>query len=124
VQPIELLWAFVKNRVAGRATLNRSMTETREQTEEAFEAVTKMQCNNIVRHCHDWMDKWLQTDEAGDLQQCGSLAGVIKNLSLIKLAGQTKPQPHDDAVPMQIDDPPPPGVKLAPSPIRSLRPRH
>lgn len=124
VQPIELLWAFVKNRVAARATLNRSMTESREQTEEAFEAVTAMQCNNIVRHCHDWMDKWLQTEEAGDLQQCGSLAGVIKNLKLIKLATQMQAQQHDDAVSMQIDDPPPPGVKLAPSPIRSLRPRH
>jgi hypothetical protein len=100
------------------------MTETREQTEEAFEAVTKMQCNNIVRHCHNWMDKWLQTDEAGDLQQCGSLAGVIKNLSLIKVATQMQAQQHDDAVPMQIDDPPSPATAPASSLARSLRPRH
>ena len=33
VQPIELLWAEIKRYVADRSTLNRSMTETREQTE-------------------------------------------------------------------------------------------
>jgi transposase len=85
VQPIELLWAEVKRYVAERSTLNRSLLLTREQTEEAFQMVTKMFCNSIVKHCHDWMDQFIQSEEAGDLRQCGTLAGVIKSLQLLKL---------------------------------------
>jgi len=86
VQPIELLWAQVKRYVAARSTHGRSLTEARQQTEEGFEAVTKMFCNSIVRHCHDWIDQFLQTDAAEDLLQCGTLAGVIKHLPLLKAA--------------------------------------
>src|SRR3954465_6731745 len=89
VQPIELLWAKVKRYVADRSTHNRSMTEARAQTEAAFEQITKMFCNSVVKHCHDWMDSFLQTDAAGDLQQCGSLARVMKALPLLKAATAT-----------------------------------
>jgi hypothetical protein len=83
VQPIELLWAKIKRYVADRSTHNRSMTEARQQTEQAFEQITKLFCNSVVKHCHDWIDGFLATDEAEDLQQCGTLAGVIKHLSLL-----------------------------------------
>jgi hypothetical protein len=72
VQPIELLWAKVKRYVADRATHNRSITEAREQTEEAFEEITKSFFNSVVKHCHDWMDYFLTTEDAGDLQQCAA----------------------------------------------------
>jgi len=120
VQPIELLWAKVKQYVAARSTHGRSLTEARQQTEEGFEAVTKMFCNSIVKHCHDWIDQFLQTDAAEDLLQCGTLAGVIKSLPLLRAASTT----ITAAAPMQIDPPPPvPAATLAPPP-RTLRNRH
>ena len=120
VQPIELLWAKVKRHVADRSTHNRSMTEARTQTEEAFEQVTKMFCNSVVKHCHDWIDAWLKTEAAEDLQQCGSLAGVIKTLPLLKLASAAS----STAQPMEISSPSPPAVPAASPPARSLRKRH
>ena len=123
VQPIELLWATVKRKVAERATLHRSMTDTREQTEEAFESVTKMQCNDIVKHCHDWMDGWLSSDAAGDLQQFRTLAGVIKHLSLIKATPDSSQPRCDDSAPMQLCSPPPAAAASAASTARVLRKR-
>jgi hypothetical protein len=123
VQPIELLWAKVKRYVADRSTHNRSVTQARSQTEDGFREITKMFCNSIVKHCHDWIDSFLRTDDAGDLQQCGTLAGVIKHLSLLKLAG-------DDAIQKENTPPkiPPPMPAAAAascaSPRRPLRARH
>ena len=127
VQPIELLWAKVKRYVAQRSTHNRSLTEAREQTEEGFEQITKLFCNSIVKHCHDWIDRFLATDAAEDLQQCRSLAGVIKHLPLLQLASTEGPTLLSAVQPMQISHPPPvPAVASAPSPSpsRSLRKRH
>jgi hypothetical protein len=120
VQPIELLWAKVKRYVAARSTHNRSLTEAREQTEQGFETVTKMFCNSIVKHCHDWIDQFLLTDAAEDLQQCGTLAGIIQCLPLLKAASA----PTYTAAPMQIDRPPPAPAAAAASAARTLRKRH
>ena len=90
VQPIEFLWAKIKRYVADRSIHKRSMTEARAQTEEAFEQVTKMFCNSVVRHCHNWIDQFLCTDTAEDFHQCGCLAGVMKHLQLLKLAETTQ----------------------------------
>jgi hypothetical protein len=123
VQPIELLWAKIKRYVADRSTHNRSMTETREQTEEAFEQITKMYCNGIIKHCHDWIDSFLQTDAAEDLKQCGTLAGVIKSLSLLKLAGSSQQQSSTTA--SALIQPTASGAAAsAASPARTLRKRH
>jgi hypothetical protein len=65
--------------LSGGAADGRSLTEARQQTEDGFEAVTEMFCNSIVKHCHDWIDHFLQTDAAEGLLQCGTLAGVIKH---------------------------------------------
>jgi DDE superfamily endonuclease len=123
VQPIELLWAQIKRYVADRSTHKRSMTEAREQTEAAFEQVTKMFCNSVVKHCHDWIDRFLSTEAAEDLQQCGTLAGVMKYLQLLKLAETTLPRASTSQ--------PPPIQLAAPAtsasqthPARSLRKRH
>ena len=127
VQPIELLWAQVKRYVAERSTHNRSMTEAREQTEQGFEQVTKLFCNSIVKHCHDWIDGFLATEAAGDLQQCGTLAGLIQHLSLLKAASDSissSSRSSNTPQPMQICAPlPAPASFIAPS-VRNLRRRH
>jgi transposase len=125
VQPIELLWAKVKRYVADRSTLNRSMTEAREHTEQGFEQITKMFCNEIVKHCHDWIDDFIQTEAAAeDLHQCGTLAGVIKHLALLKEAGKEASAVSDQAVPMEICPVEPAAAPSAPSSTRTLRKRH
>jgi len=124
VQPIELLWAKVKRYVADRATHNRSVTEAREQTEEGFEQITKMFCNSIIKHCHDWIDTFLKTTAAEDLQQCGTLAGVIKHLPLLKAASNLACSPASTTQPMQICHSSPPAAGSAASPARTLRRRH
>jgi transposase len=123
VQPIELLWAKVKRYVADRATHNRSVTEAREQTEQGFEQITKMFCNSIIKHCHDWIDSFLQTDAAEDLKQCDTLAGVIKSLPLLKMAGTT--QQHASTIsPTPIQRIPPVPAPPSASSARTLRKRH
>jgi len=126
VQPIELLWAAVKRHVAQRSTHNRSLTEAREQTEQGFEQITKMFCNSIVKHCHDWIDSFLSTDAAEDLQQCGTLAGVIKHLPLLKAASSTATarSQTDTTQPMQICYSAPAAAASAASSTRTLRRRH
>jgi DDE superfamily endonuclease len=123
VQPIELLWAKVKRYVADRSTHNRSITEAREQTEDGFEKVTKSFCMSIVAHCHDWIDSFLRTDAAEDLQQCGSIAGVIEHLSLLKAvpASTITVASIDTTQPMEICPPPPPAAAVSvTSPARNL----
>jgi transposase len=124
VQPIELLWAQVKRYVAARSTHNRSMTEAREQTEQAFERITKMFCNSVVKHCHDWIDGFLATDEAEDLQQCGTLAGVIKHLSLLKLVSKQIPPDESTVLHTRIPPPSSSAAAAAAAPARNLRRRH
>ena len=96
------------------------MTEAREQTEEAFEQITKLFCNSIVRHCHDWIDSFLATEAAADLQQCGTLAGVIKHLSLLKIASTE----ISTASAVQICPPVAAAAAASPSIMRNLRRRH
>jgi hypothetical protein len=124
VQPIELLWAAIKRYVAARSTHNRSMTEAREQTEQAFERITKMFCNSVVKHCHDWIDGFLATDEAEDLQQCGTLAGVIKHLSLLNATSEQIPPDKSTVLHTKIPPPPPSTPASAAAPARNLRCRH
>ena len=123
VQPIELLWAAVKRYVADRSIHNRSITEARQQTEEGFEKITSMFCNNVVKHCHDWIDGFLQTAEAEDLQQCGTLAGV-KHLPLLKLANQQAPPGARTVRETEIPPAFPASAASAAFPARSLLRRH
>jgi transposase len=124
VQPIELLWAKVKRYVADRSTHNRSLTEARQQTEDGFEQITKMFCNNIVKHCHDWINEFLQTDAAEDLQQCCTLAGIIKHLPLLTAAGSHASGTASLVQPIENCLPSPPPAASASPPARTLRQRH
>jgi len=127
VQPIELLWAAIKRQVASHSSANRSITETRSQTEDAFEQITKPFCNNLVKHCHDWIDAFLQTDGAEDLAQCRTLAGVMESIHLLK-AANAAPYPHaSHALPDQlspIQSFPAAAAASAPSTRRSMHLRH
>ena len=124
VQPIELLWAQIKRYVADRSTHNRSMTETREQTEGAFEQITKMLCNSIVRHCHDWIDQFIASEAAEELQQCGTLAGVIKHLSLLNATSEQIPPDKSTVLHSTIPPLHPSTPASAATPARNLRRRH
>ena len=124
VQPIELLWAEVKRYVADRCYHKRSPAEARAQTEEGFERVTYGFILSIIRHCHDWIDSFLATEEAGDLRQCGTLAGVIRWLPLLRAAGDSKPALAAAAQPMSISPSPPLPTSAPSASSRNLRKRH
>ena len=72
-QPIELVWARVKHKVAQQARVGRRWQETAEQTRTALTEMTVETCRNIIRHTEDMMDEWLKTDAAGSLKQYGSI---------------------------------------------------
>jgi hypothetical protein len=121
VQPIELLWEEVKRYVADRCYHKRTPAEARAQTEEGFARVTYGFILSIVKHCHDWMDSFLATEEAGDLRQCGTLAGVIKWLTFLKAAGDSKPAAADALQPMDISPSPPPPASAPAASARSAQ---
>lgn len=85
-------------------------------------AALACQCNNIVRHCHDWLDRFIATDEAEDLQQGGTLAGVIKQRALINIANENEARSSASAAsiipPVQLPPPASPPLRT-----RTLR-RH
>jgi len=77
VQPIELVWAYVKTAVAQQYTLRRSINTTRQQTDDAFEAITAEMVQKRIAHCHGWIDAFMSGEEAGSLQAYGSLDKLV-----------------------------------------------
>jgi transposase len=77
VQPIELIWAHVKGVVASRYTLNRTIDQTRQQTDDAFDTISATMIQKRIAHCHAWIDTFMRTDEAGSLRQYGSLMKLV-----------------------------------------------
>ena len=90
----------------------------------AFEQITKMLCNSIVRHCQDWIDQFIASEAAEDLQQCGTLAGVIKHLSLLNATSEQIPPSESDALHTKIPPRPTSAAASVPAIARSLRCRH
>lgn len=88
VQPIELIWSLVKGQVARQYTLGRTIGTTRQQTDDAFAAITKEQVHSRIGHCHRWISDWMTTEEAGSLQ-------AFKSLDALVAADQTTPKPTD-----------------------------
>ncbi len=78
VQPIELIWAYVKGLVASQYTLHRSIETTRQQTDDAFDTITAAMIQKRIKHCHAWIDAFMKTEEAGSLQAYGSLDALIQ----------------------------------------------
>jgi transposase len=81
VQPIELVWAHVKNYVARQTTKDTTEEQLRAIVRRGFygddasdhEAVDAPLCTRLVKHCHAWMDKFIEIDE--------DLDGDLMNLS-------------------------------------------
>jgi len=77
VQPIELIWAYVKMLVASQYTLRRTIETTRCQTDDAFTTITTAMIQKRIGHCHAWIDAFMKTEEAGSLQAFGSLDKLV-----------------------------------------------
>jgi transposase len=79
LQPIELLWARIKNAVARLAVLKRRPDEARRQTEAAFSEVDEEDCEKLVRHVEKWISEWMKQDDGGLLQQYDSFQDLVEN---------------------------------------------
>jgi hypothetical protein len=77
LQPIEMIWAFTKALVARQSTRTRSAQACAAQTREAMEQVTAELCQKQIRHCHTWIEQFMQSQEGGSLQQFGTLAALL-----------------------------------------------
>ena len=80
VQPIEMIWAYVKNYVARQYTKNRNKQQLVEQTRRGFyghpatkhRGVTAHLCTKLINHCHKWSNKFIEQDLEldGSVDQC------------------------------------------------------
>jgi transposase len=81
VQPIELVWAYVKNYVARQYESGRSLETLRRQTREGFygqpnlnhEGVTANLSRALIKHCHKWCNDFIDQD--------WELEGTVEQLS-------------------------------------------
>ena len=66
VQPIELIWSYVKHQVARAYTHNRSTHKLLDDVREAFygqHRVTAELCKKYIEHCHKWLNDWIANDD-------------------------------------------------------------
>jgi hypothetical protein len=76
LQPIEMIWAFTKAIVARQSHRSRTAHACAVQTREAMERVTAELCQKQISHCHAWIERFMQSEESGNLQQFGSLQAL------------------------------------------------
>ena len=88
VQPIELIWAYVKQLVASQYYLNRTIEATRKQTDDAFDTITPEMIQKRIGHAHKWINNFMLTDDAGSLKSFSTLENLIA-------ADPTIPRPTD-----------------------------
>jgi len=79
LQPIELLWSRVKNKVATQALLRRSTEECRVQAGEAFDDVSAAECEKLVTSVHKWITRFMRNDKNGSLRHFKILRGIGRN---------------------------------------------
>jgi len=77
LQPIEMVWAQVKQRVREQSDRRRTSQQLQEQTKAALRAMSVERLTSIIRHVHDDIDDWLLTEDAGWLQAWRSLAALV-----------------------------------------------
>ena len=77
LQPIEMIWAFTKALVARQSTRTRTAQACAVQTREAMEQVTVELCQKQIAHCHAWIERFMQSEEGGSLQQFGTLKALM-----------------------------------------------
>ena len=77
LQPIEMIWAFTKALVARQSHRTRTAHACAVQTREAMEQVTAELCQKQIAHCHAWIERFMQSEEGGSLQQFGTLHALM-----------------------------------------------
>jgi hypothetical protein len=77
LQPIEMIWAFTKSIVARQSHRSRTAHACTVQTREAMEQVNADLCQKQIEHCHEWIKRFMQSEEGGSLQQFGSLQALL-----------------------------------------------
>ena len=76
LQPIEMIWAFTKALVARQSTRTRTAHACAVQTREAMERVTAELCRKQIRHCHEWIEQFMSSDQGGSLQRFKDLEAM------------------------------------------------
>ena len=104
VQPIERLWAYVKNYVASQYKSGRTMQQLLEQTHKGFygdcaqhDGVTKELCADVIRHSIGYCNDLITQDD--------SLDGIMGNLQT-----ELSAAPTDVVQDIEADMDPFPGV--------------
>ena len=77
LQPIEMIWAFTKALVARQSHRSRTAQACAVQTREAMELVTAELCQKQILHCHAWIERFMQSEEGGNLQQFADLKTLV-----------------------------------------------
>jgi DDE superfamily endonuclease/Winged helix-turn helix len=77
LQPIEMIWAFTKALVAKQSHRSRTAHACAVQTREAMDQVTAGLCQKQIAHCHAWIQRFMQSEEGGSLQQFGTLQALL-----------------------------------------------
>jgi transposase len=83
VQPIEMIWAYVKNYVGRLYKKQRNKNELMDQIREGFygnvvtkhKGVTSDLCTKVINHCHKWCDNFIEHDVILD----GSIQDISQN---------------------------------------------
>ena len=78
LQPIELIWAFTKALVARQSHRSRTVDQAAAQTRSAMDKVTTELCNDVIQHCHAWIDSFMRSDDAGSLSAFKDLAELMQ----------------------------------------------
>ena len=96
VQPIERLWAYVKNHVAARYKAGRTMRELIRQTHEGFYGdgdkhvgVNEGLCASVIEHSHRFCNHLIEQDDA--------LSGTIEELTSESIVVQADVEADIDA---------------------------
>jgi hypothetical protein len=76
LQPIEMIWAFTKALVARQSTRTRTAHTCAVQTREAMERVTAALCQKQIRHCHEWIEQFMSSEQGGSLQRFKDLKAL------------------------------------------------
>jgi transposase len=100
LQPIEMIWAFTKSFVARQSHRTRTAHACAVQTREAMEQVTAELCQKQIRHCHEWIEEFMQSEQGGSLQQFMDLEALQhaapEQLKASDLTPSTVPPTEDD----------------------------
>jgi hypothetical protein len=100
LQPIEMIWAFTKAIVARQSHRSRTAHACAVQTREAMERVTAELCQKQIQHCHEWIERFVQSEEGGSLHQFDSLQALLPLAAALLKADDLAP----DSVPLEEED--------------------